>query len=255
MDDEIRTLIAALQDHQSAQRSLAEETLLKQFGHEAVPYLIEALSTVSTTARLSLVRLLGELAERRAVAPLIEILRHEDLPSASSGMWNSVAGNAIWSLGQIGDAQAVDVLIEALKYSNFRYLAAVALGRIGDSRAVQPLLAALRQFKDPSIVTVLGNLGYAEAVIPLLTELELIREPMTTAQIDKIWGSQHWRDIYFYYVVNGLGKLGDARALPILEWVREHRQEPVLKGRSIAYKAARAIERIRASQNLSDKPD
>jgi HEAT repeat protein len=130
-------------------------------------------------------------------------------------------------------------------------MAAVALGRIGDSRAVQPLLVVLRRFKDPGIATVLGNLGYAEAVNPMITELELLRTPMTTSQIDKLWGGQRWRDIYFYYVANGLGKLGDARALPILEWARDYEQEPVLKGRSIGYKAARAIERIRASQKAA----
>lgn len=255
MEEDIRALITVLHAAHPAQRYLAEETLLKNFGHEATPYLIEELSSAPTSARLALVRLLGVLADRRAVAPLIEIVRNEDLATSPSGLWNSVAGNAIWSLGQIGDAQAVDILIEALNHPNFHYLAATALGRIGDPRAVQPLLVVLRQFKDASIATVLGNLGYAEAVIPMIAELELLREPMTTAQIDKIWGGQHWRDIYFYYVAHGLGKLGDDRALPMLEWARDHEQEPVLKGRSIGYKAARAIERIRASQKLSDKPD
>ncbi len=114
-----------------------------------------------------------------------------------------------------------------------------ALARLGDMRAVEPLIAALRTTKNPSIATVLGNLHDRRAVEPLLAEVQTMQLPRPASARDR-----RWQDIYFYYVVRALGKLGDPRALPLLEWVREHETAPVLKGRSIGEMAAKAIQHI-----------
>ena len=58
----------------------------------------------------------------------------------------SVRGRAAWALGELGDARAVEPLMEALKdeSENVRSGAAWALEKIGDTRAVEPLMEVLK---------------------------------------------------------------------------------------------------------------
>jgi HEAT repeat protein len=60
-----------------------------------------------------------------------------------------VASTAAFALGQIGDAEAVEPLIEALNSEDYdtQVRAAQALGYLGDSRAIEPL-AQLYESKD-----------------------------------------------------------------------------------------------------------
>jgi HEAT repeat protein len=46
-------------------------------------------------------------------------------------------------LGKIGDARAVEPLIQALEHEGLFWHAAEALGEIGDTRAVEPLIKVL----------------------------------------------------------------------------------------------------------------
>lgn len=57
-----------------------------------------------------------------------------------------VRSEAAHALGEIGDARAVDPLIDALQDEDrrVRERAARALGKIGDARAVGPLIEALK---------------------------------------------------------------------------------------------------------------
>lgn len=82
-------------------------------------------------------------------------------------------------LGEIGDVQAVEPLIECLadkKYTNgFREAAAYALGGIGDSRAVVPLIECLsRKYGEGTnraAIVALSRIGDRRAVDPLLESL------------------------------------------------------------------------------------
>ena len=76
-------------------------------------------------------------------------------------------------LGKIGNPQAVEPLIQALKNTDsfVRRKAAGALGMIGDSRAVEPLIQALKRgdkwVKDEAIKA-LGMIGDPRAIEPLI---------------------------------------------------------------------------------------
>lgn len=50
--------------------------------------------------------------------------------------------------------------------------------------------------------------------------------------------------IFRYYAVRALGRLGDVRALPLLEYIRAHETQVVLKGKSIGDMAEKAIGHI-----------
>ncbi|GBC77852.1 Phycocyanobilin lyase subunit alpha [bacterium HR08] len=117
--------------------------------------------------RQQIARALGEIGSAEAVEPLIQALRDED-------WWVRTA--AAKALGQIGDARAVEPLIQALRDKGkwVRTAAAKALGQIGDARAVEPLIQALRDW-DESVRTAaaeaLVKIGDARAVEPLIQAL------------------------------------------------------------------------------------
>ena len=75
---------------------------------------------------------------KRAVKPLIEILRTDEN--------RDIRGYAASSLGKIGDNQATDALIEALKdeYIILRTKTVEALENIKDKKAIKPLQEALK---------------------------------------------------------------------------------------------------------------
>jgi HEAT repeat protein len=79
---------------------------------------------------------LGDLADARAVDPLIEVI--------ASSNWH-IRQAAAAALGRIGDPRAIDPLVAALAERDWHVgqAAATALGRIGDPRAIDPLVAAL----------------------------------------------------------------------------------------------------------------
>ncbi|MHC4661660.1 MAG: HEAT repeat domain-containing protein [Planctomycetota bacterium] len=77
---------------------------------------------------------LGEIGDRKAVEPLINVLEKAPVQSA-----RKIAAN---SLGEIGDARAIEPLINALINDyDIRLDAAVSLGKIGTEQAVEALLA------------------------------------------------------------------------------------------------------------------
>jgi HEAT repeat protein len=83
---------------------------------------------------------------------------------------------AVHLLGELGDAQAVSVLVPFLKDPDIDYNVAWALGQIGDRRAVGPLLDALDD-KSPNMcvaaIQALETLRAREALprlIPLLND-------------------------------------------------------------------------------------
>jgi HEAT repeat protein len=94
----------------------------------------------------SVAEALGKIGDARAVEPLIDVLK--GCPWYESVMAGSVAR----ALGQIGDARAVEPLIAALEdgKEHLRKAAAWALCQIGDARAVEPLIAALND-RDPGV--------------------------------------------------------------------------------------------------------
>jgi len=147
VENSLEELIKRLKDSNPEIRQEAAEKLI-EIGDEAVPYLIEALQEKSgwridfeTSSRASLTLkeissfrrtvawVLGEIGDYRAINPLIETLRDENI---------SVRNSAAKALVEIGEA-AVDPLIALLKDWNkdIREAAIWALGEIGDAKVIE----------------------------------------------------------------------------------------------------------------------
>lgn len=111
--------------------------LLKN-GKELFPLLLQALSTNrSSRIRRNAALVLGELANRQAVLPLIQALNDRAV---------SVSSNAAFALGMIGDERAVPHLVKRLNSAawQIRFHAAVSLGWLKDKKAGNPLFKLLR---------------------------------------------------------------------------------------------------------------
>jgi len=126
--------------HQSAYESLLS------MGPEIVQHLVDAFAGVEGRARLSVIRLLGELGDGRAVGLLLSLMRTRDEQE-----YVFVPSLAAKSLGRIGQTpgpsadQAIAGLVEALAddSNGARRMSALVLGNVGSVEAVPALTAAL----------------------------------------------------------------------------------------------------------------
>ncbi len=162
MTDEVENLIAALADERlrrEAVRKLAwlgdaraarplidtirqddhpkllepASDALKKMGSAAVEPLVDALHDESSHVREFAADVLGEIQDKRAIRPLIQVLQ-----SDSSSIVRQVAASA---LGKLGSGESIEALIAALQDPNkfVRRAAVEALGQIGDEQAIEPL--------------------------------------------------------------------------------------------------------------------
>lgn len=97
--------LANLLDQPEVQQSAAEALL--QLGSKAVPVLMATLQHESAEARMFAARTLGDIGDRRAVEPLIEVLTHDN----DYGVRTAAAT----ALGLLKDQRAVWVLVGTLK--------------------------------------------------------------------------------------------------------------------------------------------
>lgn len=114
--------------------------MLVDAGEEIVPELVEQFERISGAARLSTIRVFGEIGHPHAVDTLLEVMRSDD--PQEYFMASSLAAQ---SLGRIGGSAAVRGLLETLETERVgvRRMAVVVLGNIGDGEAVPGLHAAL----------------------------------------------------------------------------------------------------------------
>jgi len=131
-------LVHVLETFSHTQSRVRAARYLHAFGERAVEPLCKALRNDEIPAvRAAAAESLGDIGDARAVEPLIDSLRSVE--------WQ-VRAAAAKALGQLKDARAIEPLCNALldKDFNVRAAAAEALGLIGDERALQPLLEAMR---------------------------------------------------------------------------------------------------------------
>jgi len=100
------------------------------------PLISNALDDGEWLVRSAAIRLLGDLGDARAVEPLIEVLK--------TGPY-VVCNDAAHALGVLRDARAVEPLIDALSAGWYlmRCAAIDALAALGDARAIEPLIDVL----------------------------------------------------------------------------------------------------------------
>lgn len=133
------TLVLLLQDKVPAVRDEAISAL-KNLGHAGLPPLLEVLKDSDWRVRLRATEALGELGLPGAIPDLLHLLAQD--PDTA------IRQDAARALGKIGDAEAVDALIQASDNDRLRTYAIEALGGIGDRRALGFLLSCVKSL-DP----------------------------------------------------------------------------------------------------------
>jgi HEAT repeat protein len=100
--------------------------------------------------RFPAIQALGAIQDKRAIGPLIQLVKnpgHDSQPDAYG-----IRQTAVTALGDIGDAEAVETLVEVLnRGGNLRGDAALALAKINDPEGVQAVLALAAQ-NDPDVI-------------------------------------------------------------------------------------------------------
>ncbi|MFW5876894.1 MAG: sulfatase-like hydrolase/transferase [Myxococcota bacterium] len=108
---------------------------------------------------------LGRLGESAAVPALIE--------ATTAARTKDDRREAVRLLGRLGDARALQPLLDLIPELRMRRVAIVALGKLGDPRAYEPLLEVLDWEHRPNIrsyvARALGTLGNPEAIDRLRT--------------------------------------------------------------------------------------
>lgn len=141
----VPALVKLFRDSSKTVRETAG-TALVAIGAPSVEALLEALKDKDYVVRCHAARALGGMTtdyqigrtwvtDPRVVEALIAALKDPD---------RAVREDATIALGQIGDARAIDPLLEAMKDGAVKRHAIMSLGMIGDARALPAVLDAMR---------------------------------------------------------------------------------------------------------------
>jgi len=170
----VPTLVKLFKDTSKIVRETAG-TALVHIGESSVDALLQSLKDPHFVVRCHAVRALGGMTtdyqiarawvkEPRVVEALIACLKDPD---------RAVREDATIALGNIGDAQAVEGLIEAMKDGSVKRHAIASLGMIGDPRAL------------PAVLDALKGRGFQQKGTPtpgcIISEEQLIKEAAATA--------------------------------------------------------------------------
>lgn len=146
---------------------------LTELGSSAVESLINMFEDSDEQDKIADV--LGRIGDTRAVEPLIK-----SFSAPNSRLWESSAR----ALGLIGDVSVLDQLIRMLK-TDKRHGAILALGEMGNALAVEPLLELLADQNSGirwRVADALGKIGDAGAIEPLIT---LLKDKDTSGTVQK----------------------------------------------------------------------
>lgn len=146
---QVAQLVESL-DHPDAVHQREVMDALVSMGSDVLDPVAASLSLVSPRVKTSLVRVMGELGDRRALLPLMRfVFDHADEPSASDA--RALAMKAIAHLAGPEDAKRVFAfLLDVYQDPDpfVRGYAFAAMGQFGDKRAVPILQSALQSEDD-----------------------------------------------------------------------------------------------------------
>ncbi len=158
--------------------------LFKDSRSENVEKLISELADANLMVRIQAVNTLGTLRDKRAVEPLVELLRSEQSPEAYMSLHFVVR-----TLGRIGDKKATKPLIEFFSSDQpfvRREVIAEAFGEIGDQEATEILIDSLKassHWLRQEAAKSLGQIGATRATGQLLQLLKSDEDENTTCVI------------------------------------------------------------------------
>lgn len=123
-------------NHSDLRQRLEASSALIHEGQQAVPSLTEALQQSDIETQWRAAAVLGIIKAASAIPALVK---------RSDGAGYEVKLNCVWALGEIGDVNGVQPLMEIVyageeESPDIRYAAALALIRLGQSQALQGVL-------------------------------------------------------------------------------------------------------------------
>jgi len=222
----------------------------RAIGLPAVESLIAVLQDTNSLERKEAVSILGEIGDRRATEPLLQIVK--DVKTSDQ---NGLRKMAMAALGELGDAKAIPSLIEVAdndSNANVKVIAGSILLKLGDPRAFDILMKLLQIGSEELIwssrthgLSALGKTRDSKA-IPLLVDhlslsklgdgefkdevrmaaanaLAAIGEPALESLLAVINNPESESRHYACYA---LGWMGDTRALPALERLAQEKKIP-----------------------------
>ena len=194
--DERATLpLIGLLNHSDPSFRFAASEALIALDASAVMGLIDTLEHADAETISTISDILGKIGDKRAVEPLLDILRQ-------AGSDRAVA-SAAEALGELGDGKAILPLIKLLEHdhSEIQYASAQSLLKIGKPAIPYTIDGLEHPDEDIRLIMVdmLGRSGDERSVLPLLDLLEA--EPSDAVRMS---------------AVQALGRLGDPRSIPVL---------------------------------------
>jgi len=191
---------------------------LVKMGTEAVDPLIgilrKAYSSKQWPTAARAANVLGKIADRRAVDPLIAVANGDDWTSSNYSNVDNyypVTCAAVEALGEIGDPKAYDQLVALLEGGKAGARVwdecARALGRIGDARAIEPMLKKLMKYP---LETYNYGPRWKATIIAAIAELR------TGSAKALIAALKHKTHGVRSAVCSALGNVGDKTAVPAL---------------------------------------
>jgi HEAT repeat protein len=203
-------MLALLNSDAVLERMQAARAFCELEDERAIPPLIKLLQDECPLVRVSVAYALGRNKSEKAIIPLIEQLNQD---------WNGyVRKGIVWALGTCRAALGLKPLISALKYdiTAVRLWAASALGQLGDIEAIEPLMEALT--KD-TVSAVRGNCAWSlgKLIVQKRSEFETQDEIYHDA-VDVLIYALDDEDLSVQTDArNALRKLGDPRGLKVLD--------------------------------------
>lgn len=153
--------------------------LLVRMGRDAVPLLLDQITCADHDVRKFIIDILGEIADPRAILPLLAALEDKD---------GNVRAAAAENLGKLRAAAAVPALLEAMRHPDLllRFTILEALGNIGVPVALRQLLP----FRDEkllrkALIDCLGTVGDDSAFDELLAG---VTDPMRNVREASLLG-------------------------------------------------------------------
>ena len=173
--------------------------VLVRFGAGALDGLLSAFRNPTAFAQMCYPAwTLGEIGDPRAVEVLLGVIGHPD---------PGVREDVIRALGKLADKRATPALVHALETeeeSTLRCTAAAALGLIGDRTAGAALIKAT--YDEPVRDSAIESLGLIQAPEAVERLLELVAQPPAN----------------YWLVCRALGRIGDSRATSRLVALLQH---------------------------------
>ncbi|NWF76283.1 MAG: HEAT repeat domain-containing protein [Nitrospirae bacterium] len=196
-------LIIAMKDKNPDIRKKAIEAV-RDIGKEAVEPLINALNNNDDIiTKISSATILGELKEPQAVEPLINSLKYESKEEPLSA--EKLKVETIIALGKIGDARAVEPLIQIIngKQVRLKESAMNALSEIGEP-AVDSLI---------SIIKSQNNFTAKINAVIILGNIKSTKavEPIINTLLLDAYDNKSW--MFRAEAIRALAKIGDQRAI------------------------------------------